>query len=102
MTRRLTFVLAVALVAAACGGADGSPAASSPSEPQTTVVASGAGNDAGTTTIAVDSTSDPGTTAAASPEGPDAPDFSLALSDGGEFVLSAEQKPVYMVFWAEW
>ena len=36
------------------------------------------------------------------PEGPAAPDFSLALEPNGEFVLSQEVKPVYMVFWAEW
>jgi len=36
------------------------------------------------------------------PEGRDAPDFSLALGQGGEFNLSSEAKPVYMVFWAEW
>ncbi|HEY5579239.1 MAG TPA: hypothetical protein VIL12_06085 [Acidimicrobiia bacterium] len=34
--------------------------------------------------------------------GPSAPDFSLTLGDGETFVLSLEQKPVYMVFWAEW
>jgi hypothetical protein len=31
-----------------------------------------------------------------------APDFSLQLGDGSTFALSAEQKPVFMVFWAEW
>ena len=36
------------------------------------------------------------------PEGPAAPDFTLALEPSGEFVLSQEAKPVYMVFWAEW
>ena len=36
------------------------------------------------------------------PDGPDAPDFELALGQGGTFSLSAEEKPVYMVFWAEW
>ena len=36
------------------------------------------------------------------PEGPDAPDFTLALEPSGEFVLSQEVKPVYMIFWAEW
>ena len=30
-----------------------------------------------------------------------APDFTLELSDGSVFVLSAQQKPVYLVFWAE-
>lgn len=36
------------------------------------------------------------------PEGPAAPDFTLALEPSGEFVLSQEVKPVYMIFWAEW
>lgn len=31
-----------------------------------------------------------------------APDFTLALGDGGTFVLSEEARPVYLVFWAEW
>lgn len=35
-------------------------------------------------------------------EGPAAPDFTFALADGSNFVLSEEQKPVYLVFWAEW
>ncbi len=51
-------------------------------------------------------TSPPGVEAPAttvpSVEGPAAPDFTLALGDGGEFTLSAEQKPVYLIFWAEW
>lgn len=33
---------------------------------------------------------------------PVAPDFTLALGDGGEFTLSEGEKPVYLVFWAEW
>jgi hypothetical protein len=37
------------------------------------------------------------------PEGPDAADFELALGGpGGTFSLSAETRPVFMVFWAEW
>jgi thiol-disulfide isomerase/thioredoxin len=31
-----------------------------------------------------------------------APDFTLALGDGGTFTLSESDKPVYLVFWAEW
>lgn len=31
-----------------------------------------------------------------------APDFTLALADGGVYTLSQEAKPVYLVFWAEW
>ena len=38
----------------------------------------------------------------AEPEGEPAPDFTLALADGNEFSLSADSRPVYMVFWAEW
>jgi hypothetical protein len=35
-------------------------------------------------------------------DGPAAPDFTFALADGSTFSLSGEQKPVYLVFWAEW
>lgn len=31
-----------------------------------------------------------------------APDFTLALGNGGTFTLSEESRPVFMVFWAEW
>lgn len=31
-----------------------------------------------------------------------APDFTLALGDGSNYSLSGDQKPVYLVFWAEW
>ncbi|MDE0233448.1 MAG: hypothetical protein OXM62_00390, partial [bacterium] len=31
-----------------------------------------------------------------------APDFTLELGSGGTFTLSAEPRPVFMVFWAEW
>lgn len=33
---------------------------------------------------------------------PVAPDFTLALGEGGSYTLSADTKPVYLVFWAEW
>jgi hypothetical protein len=36
------------------------------------------------------------------PEGPPAPEFQLELADGSTFALSAAEKPIYMVFWAEW
>lgn len=55
------------------------------------------------TTEAPAATPAPGPAATdARPQGPAAPDFELALGTGGSFSLSAEQKPVYMVFWAEW
>lgn len=31
-----------------------------------------------------------------------APDFTLELGDGGSYTLSQGEKPVYLVFWAEW
>lgn len=31
-----------------------------------------------------------------------APDFTLALGNGGTFTLAEESRPVFMVFWAEW
>ncbi len=33
---------------------------------------------------------------------PVAPDFTLELNDGGTYTLSEGEKPVYLVFWAEW
>lgn len=33
---------------------------------------------------------------------PLAPDFTLELGDGGEYTLSEGERPVYLVFWAEW
>ena len=77
MNRLILIFVAFALVVAACSGA-------------------------------ADETSDSGTAnessteAEAAPEEPTAPDFTLALEPSGEFVLSQEVKPVYMIFWAEW
>lgn len=31
-----------------------------------------------------------------------APDFTLTLGDGSSYTLSADPRPVYLVFWAEW
>lgn len=47
-------------------------------------------------------TSSDGPTTTAAAEAAAAPDFTLALADGGVFRLSDEQRPVYMIFWAEW
>jgi len=105
-------VSAFALVVAACGttGVDGSesaaPAASPPtlaarSAPPTTFAATGGGEALGEGPVSAGES-----TTTAPPvivEGPPAPDYTLALGvGGGEFTLSEEQKPVYMVFWAEW
>jgi len=83
--RALLSFLAFALVAAAC--ATGQPAAT----PATVTTSGGPASAA----------SAPG---AAEPliDGPAAPDFSLTLASGEAFSLSGEQRPVYMIFWAEW
>lgn len=78
-------LIALALVAAACGG--GATTSSTPaSTPATAVPGDG-----------VESTA-----TRQRPDGRDAPDFVLALGQGGEFSPSLEDKPIYMVFWAEW
>jgi cytochrome oxidase Cu insertion factor (SCO1/SenC/PrrC family) len=81
--RRLLVLIVLALVVSSCGGTGGASVA-----PASTL--------ASATTQAV-STS---TTVEAS--APAAPDFALELADGSVFTLSAAQKPVYLVFWAEW
>jgi hypothetical protein len=43
-----------------------------------------------------------GRTPSTEPPGPMAPDFTIALGDGGTYTLSEGAKPVYLVFWAEW
>jgi hypothetical protein len=95
--RMLAVAGAFALAAAACasGGSAGSTTAAS------TTVGTTTGNPTGesTTTALGAATS---TTLRVRPDGPAAPDFTLDLGEGGEFSLSREQKPVYMVFWAEW
>jgi hypothetical protein len=105
------FVGAMALVAAACGSSEA--VEDTAAEPVVTTAATGAtapetSIDAATTTAAVDGEATSASEAPAESvrplpdDAPPAPDFTLALDDGSEFMLSAEQKPVYMVFWAEW
>jgi len=104
--KRFAVFLAVLTVAAACSSTDDAA--------PTTEIAAAA--DAGTTATTVapaedsnatrDSMGDSGASlvpnATIAPEGPDAPDFTMALGDGGSFTLSEEAKPVYMIFWADW
>ena len=35
-------------------------------------------------------------------DAPVAPDFTLELGEGGTYTLSQGERPVYLVFWAEW
>ena len=108
LMRRITALIAVlTLVLAACGGGGET---SSPTE---TAGETSAPTTSTTTEAPAESDSTaPGATSGATdspapdrvtPDGPAAPDFELALgSGGGVFSLSGEQKPVYVVFWAEW
>lgn len=100
--RFLPALAVVAVTATACGSGQITedtfdtvpPSSTSPSTTEVPQVSDVPGTTGPTSTAA--------TTAPVVVDGPPAPDFSLALADGTEFTLSAEQKPVYMVFWAEW
>lgn len=95
------------MLAASCTSAGGDAPAAAPPETTTTVTQSETaplGDLTTSTTSASTSASDGEAPAETAPSvaGPPAPDFSLVLGDGGDFTLSDEQKPVYLVFWAEW
>lgn len=96
--RSVALAGALAVVLAACGGGE---TASGPDEVAPTT---DAGAEAPATTGASAAGPAPSTTSApaADPDAQAAPDFTLELGTGGEFALSEEAKPVYMVFWAEW
>jgi len=108
--RKAILIVLFALAIAACGGADSSmttePAAleaeSSTAAPQSTEVPSA--DDAAETTTTTAPAEDEVVAESEAPsfDGPPAPDFELALDDGSTFLLSGEQKPVYLIFWAEW
>ncbi|MEX1207352.1 MAG: hypothetical protein WD652_05685 [Acidimicrobiia bacterium] len=97
----MTGLVAVALVSAACA----TPTGTEPTAAETTAAGGVTTTEAPSTTATTPGTTVPGavtTTSRVAPDGEAAPDFTLALGEGGEFTLSDEQKPVYMVFWAEW
>ncbi len=104
MHRRIATVSLLAVVIAACGpSAVGEPSTTSETVVTTTSTAEPATSTAETTT-----TSDPSEATTTSPETTTtsdrevAPDFTLELGDGGSYTLSEGEKPVYLVFWAEW
>ena len=96
--KRIALFLAVVTVAAACSSASDAPA--EPESSQTTQASDvsstpnrDAMEDSGSSLIP-----DP----VIPPDGPPAPDFTMALADGGTFTLSEQAMPVYMIFWADW
>lgn len=100
MSRILSLLAALSLVAGACS--DGGEFAPTTSGPVPTTQATDPGtsapaeNDGATTTT----TAPDGTTTLS--DRPLAPDFTLELGEGGSYTLSEGAKPVYLVFWAEW
>lgn len=99
MMRKLLVAL---LVTVACSPAvvEGQEEHTSTTLPQSTAT-SGVTTDQpqGTTATTTEAVDTPGTTLS---DRPLAPDFTLELGDGGSYTLSEGEKPVYLVFWAEW
>ena len=104
MRTRLALAAVLTVVAAACASPDAAP--DTTSAPVSTTPVPTTSNvvttDSQTTTQPV---TDEDTATTRPPPNPDrdlAPDFSLILSDGTEYRLADEVRPVYLVFWAEW
>lgn len=81
---------------------DGESGAVPDTPPVTTASDPSSDSSAVTGSVAPDATATPESAAPPAPDRPSAPDFRLELGDGGEFVLSEESRPVFLVFWAEW
>lgn len=96
MTRPLS-ALALTVLVAACASPATAPSTTAVNSSPTTQV-----SDPTTTQPSEAEGGEPTTTTRVPPEGEPAPDFTLALDAGGSFTLSDEDKPVLLVFWAEW
>jgi hypothetical protein len=103
--KRILIVLAVlAMVATACSSSsvEGTPETSTadavapPETVETATEEPSAGSSVPPSSLPETATS------ASEAKPPPARDFTLALEPSGEFVLSQEVKPVFMIFWAEW
>lgn len=93
-------ILILALVAA-CGGTPVQDPGTTTAVPETSTTQEPA-EDPATTDTPAGAEDDTGPTTTTSSGRPVAPDFTLELGDGGEYTLSEAEKPVYLVFWAEW
>lgn len=89
---------AFALLAVVACGAD-AESSSTTGEPEVSTTASPDTSDS--TQPNETTTTEPGATATTS-DRQQAPDFTLELGEGGQYTLSEGEKPVYLVFWAEW
>jgi thiol-disulfide isomerase/thioredoxin len=93
-------MLAVGLMAALAGCGDAPSTDGATTVPATTAPTAPATTDAPPVTSETDPEAT--TTTRVPPEGEPAPDFTIALGEGGQFTLSEAGAPVYLVFWAEW
>jgi len=97
--RRVALLVALMMVAAACASSPSTGAADENADVSaTTVPDTTDGTEAQGSAPATDEVID----LSQPPEGPLAIDFTMALASGESFTLSSEQKPLYMIFWAEW
>lgn len=103
--RLIIGVLFGALLLAACGtGEVEAVAGTSPSQTETTTTSPPPSTSSSVepATSTVPETTVQETTVPEPSDRPIAPDFTLELGTGGTFTLSEGEKPVYLVFWAEW
>ncbi|MCL1592834.1 MAG: hypothetical protein M3132_00600 [Actinomycetia bacterium] len=100
--KRLSLFAAVMIFATACASA--APSETTNDSQATTAQTDSATEAPNTSDPAEtpDASGEPQSSTAQTAEGPVAPDFTMPLADGGSFTLYDEQKPVYMIFWAEW
>ena len=111
-SRWLLLIAVLALLAVACGDAGSEPTAAPTTAAAVVESAPTAvppATDPTTATTAPAATTTPPTTEAAptlltsTVDGPEAPNFALTLGTGtDQFVLGEVNKPVYLVYWADW
>lgn len=89
------------VVVAACGGTTVQDPGPIATVPQTSTTQEPA-TDPATTDRPTGVEDDTDSTTTTSSGRPVAPDFTLELGRGGMYTLSEAEKPVYLVFWAEW
>ena len=105
MRTRLALAAVLTVVAAACASPDAAPDTTSAPVSTTPVPTTSNVVTTDSQTTTTQPVTDEDTATTRPPPNPDrdlAPDFSLILSDGTEYRLADEVRPVYLVFWAEW
>lgn len=105
MKRTLSILIVLALALAACGTGETGVTVTTANETQTTeapVEPSEATTETESTPAATEGANEDPSDVSSGVDGPAAPDFTLALGDGSSFTLSDTDRPVYLVFWAEW